>query len=72
MGLKTGGSVSVHTLHFTHVKSHLTLSKRVGPCDLVIMDNYAPTHERSRLVKTFKNWLPHKRTVVAKVCSETY
>ena len=32
MGLKTGGTVSVHTSHCTHVKSHLTLRKRVGPC----------------------------------------
>ena len=32
MGLKTGGPVSVHISHCTHVKSHLTLRKRVGPC----------------------------------------
>ena len=29
---KTGGPVSVHTSHCTHVKSHLTLRKRVAPC----------------------------------------
>ena len=32
MGLKTGGPVYVHTSHCTHVKSHLTLRKRVDPC----------------------------------------
>ena len=27
-----GGPVSVHTLHFTYIKAHLALWKRVGPC----------------------------------------
>ena len=34
--VKTGGCVSVQTFHCTHIKSHLTLRKRVGvgPCGL--------------------------------------
>ena len=69
MGLKTGGPVSVNTLHCTHVKSHLTLRKRVM---MVVMDDSAPIHERRKLVKTYKDVLPRKRIVVAKVCGETY
>ena len=30
-GLKTKGTVSVHTIHWTHVKSQITLQKSVGP-----------------------------------------
>ena len=37
-----------------------------------MMDDSAPTHERRKLVKTYKNVLPQKRTVVAKVNWETY
>ena len=29
-------------------------------------------HERRKLVKTYKNVLPRKQIVVAKVCGETY
>ena len=36
------------------------------------MDDSAPTHERTKLVKTYRNMLPRKRIVVAKVCGETY
>ena len=35
-------------------------------------DDSAPIHERRKLVKTYKNVLPRKRTMVAKVCGETY
>ena len=38
----------------------------------VMMDDSAPTHERRKLVITYKNVLPRKRTVVAKVSGETY
>ena len=40
----------------------------------VMMDDSAPTHERRRLVETYKKVLPQKRTVVAEVliCEETY
>ena len=31
--VSSGGPVSVHTLHCTHIKPHLTLHKRVDPCD---------------------------------------
>ena len=62
----------MHTSHCTHVKSHLTLRKRVGPMWPVMMDDSAPIHERRKLVKTYKNVLPRKRIVVAKVCRETY
>ena len=32
----------------------------------------APTYERRKLVKSYKNMLPQKRTVVAEVCKKTY
>ena len=35
----------------------------------MMMDGNAPTHERRKLVKTYKNVLPRNRTVV---CGETY
>ena len=38
----------------------------------VMMDDNAPTHKGRKLVKTYKNVLPRKRIVVAKVCGETY
>ena len=38
----------------------------------VRMDDSAPTHKRRKLVKTYKNVLPRKRTVVAEVSGETY
>ena len=38
-----------------------------------MMDDNAPTHERKKLVKTYKNnMLPGKRIVVAEECEETY
>ena len=37
-----------------------------------MMDDSAPTPDRRKLVKTYKNVLPRKRTVVAEVCRETY
>ena len=37
-----------------------------------MMDNSASTHERRKLVKTYKNVLPQKRNVVAEACGETY
>ena len=37
-----------------------------------MMDDSAPIHESRKLVKTYKNVLPQKRIVVAKVCGETY
>ena len=37
----------------------------------VMIDDNAPTHERRKLVKTYKNVLPLKRIVVAEVCKET-
>ena len=57
----------MHTLHCTHIKSHLTLRKKSSwPLWLVMMDDSAPTHKKKKLVKTYKNVLPQKRTVVAK------
>ena len=38
----------------------------------MMMDDSAPIHERRKLVKAYKNVLPRKRIVVAKVCEETY
>ena len=37
----------------------------------MMMDDNAPTHERRKLVKTYKNVLSRKRIVVAEVCGET-
>ena len=37
-----------------------------------MMDDSAPIHKRRKLVKTYKNVLPQKRTVVAKASEETY
>ena len=62
--------MSVHALHCTHVKSHLTLRKKSRPLWPVMIDDSA--HERRKLVKTYQNVLPQKRTVVAEVCKETY
>ena len=38
----------------------------------MMMDDSVPTHVRRKLVKTYKNELTQKRTVVAEVCGETY
>ena len=38
----------------------------------MMMDDSAPIHERRKLVKTYKNVLPRKWIVVAKVCGEIY
>ena len=38
----------------------------------MMMDDSAPTHERKKLVKAYKNVFPQKHTAVAKVCGETY
>ena len=35
-----------------------------------MMDDSAPIHDRKKLVKTYKNVLPQKRTMVAKVCGD--
>ena len=37
-----------------------------------MMDDSAPTNQRRKLVKTYKNVLPQNRTVDAIVCGETY
>ena len=63
----------MHTLHCTHIKSHLTLRKKSSwPLWLVMMDDSAPTHKKKKLVKTYKNVLPQKQTVVVEVSGETY
>ena len=66
----------------THHTAHITLhtckipfhsSKRSWLLWPVMMDESAPTHERRKLVKTYKKCvLPQKRTVAAKVSRETY
>ena len=37
-----------------------------------LFNDNAPTHERRKLVKIYKNVLPQKRTVAVEVCGETY
>ena len=39
---------------------------------LVMMDDNAPTHEKRKLIKTYKIVLPQKMIVVAEVCGETF
>ena len=36
------------------------------------MTKHHATHKRRKLVKTYKNRLPQKRTMIAKVCREIY
>ena len=47
-------------------------SKKSRPLWPVMMDDSVPTHERRKLIKTYKNVPPQKQIVVAKVCGETY
>ena len=54
--------MSVHTSHCTHIKSNLT---RISLW-LVMMDDSAPIHERRKL-KTYKNVLPQKQTILKKI-----
>ena len=63
--------MSAHiTLHTRKIPSHS--SKKSRPLWPVRMDDSAPIYERRKLVKTYKNVLPQKLIVVAKVCGETY
>ena len=57
MGLKTGG---LCTHHNPHIPSHSSKKKKSKPLWPVMMDDSAPTTERSVLVKTYKNVLPSK------------
>ena len=57
------------TLHTRKILSRS--SKKSRPLWPGMMDDSAPIHERRKLVKTYKNVLPRKRIVVAKVCGET-
>ena len=47
----------MYTLHCTHVKSHLTLTKKSRLLWPVMLDDSAPIDERRKLVKTYKNGL---------------
>ena len=58
-------------LHTRKLPSHS--SKKSRPLWAMMMDdNTQPTHERMKLIKTYKNALPPKRIVVVEVCGETY
>ena len=57
-------------MHTRKIPSHSL--KKSRPLWPVRMDDSAPIHERRKLVKTYKNVLPRKRIVVAKVCGGTY
>ena len=68
MELKTKGppvSVTILTTHRFKILSHSLKKNR--PLWPVMMDDNAPTHERRKLVKTYKNVFPRKQTVVAEV-----
>ena len=54
------------TLHTRKIPSHS--SKKSRPLWPMMMDDSAPTHTRRKLVKTYKNVIPQKRTMVAYVC----
>ena len=63
--------MTVHfTMHTRKISSHSLKKSRTRW--LVIMDDSAPTHERRKCVKTYKNVLSRKQTVVTEVCGETY
>ena len=47
-------------------------AKKSRPLWPMMKDDSASIHVRRKLVKTYKNVLPRKRTMVAKVCGETY
>ena len=69
MGLKTGGPcVCAHVTLNKH-KNRISIYKKKR---LIMTDDSAPTHKRRKLVKTYKNVLPQKQTVVAEVSWETY
>ena len=38
----------------------------------MMMDDSAPTQERRKLIKTYKDVLPRKRIVIAEVYGDTY
>ena len=38
----------------------------------MMMDDSAPTHEKRKLIKTYKKDLPQKQTVFGKVYGESY
>ena len=61
----------MHTLHCTQKIPSRSLKKRI-PLWPVMIDDSAPTHERRKLVKTYKNAILRKRTVATEVCEETY
>ena len=58
------------TLHTRKIPSHSL--KKTWPLWPVMTDDNAPTHEKRKFVKTYKNVLLQKQTVVAKVSGETY
>ena len=64
--------MSVHTSHKRKIPSRS--SKKNNPLWPVMMDDNitVPTHERRKLVETYKNVLPQKRIAVAKVFRVTY
>ena len=58
------------TLHTPKIPSHS--SKKSRPLWPIMMYDNAPTHERRKLVKTYKNMFPRKQIVVDEVCGEPY
>ena len=55
-------------LHARKIPFHCL--KKSTPLWLVMIDVSAPMHEKRKLVISYKNVLPRKRTVVAEVCEE--
>ena len=62
----------MNTLHCKHVKSDFTLSLKSRTLWPVMINDGAPTREKRKIVKTYKNVLSQKRTVVAIARKETY
>ena len=60
----------MHTLQFTLYACEIPTHSPIQ-WPVMMVDN-APIHERRKLVKTYKNVLPRKRIVVAKVYGDTY
>ena len=57
-------------LHTRKIKSYSSKKKR--PLWPVIMVDNAPTHERGKMVKSYKNELPRKQIEAAELCRKTY
>ena len=59
------------TMYYILKISFVSIKKKRPPWPMM-MDDSASIHKRRKLVKTYKNVLRQKRTLVAEVLEETY